>query len=298
MSAATAASSHASRPVARPGTGRRGPTFPRVVAAEWTKLTSLRSPFVAAAATVLVSGVLTYLSANASSVDPGFDPLGSLTAGLVLAQVGPLVLGVLVGTGEFSTGTFRTTFTAVPRRLPVLAAQALVTAAFALLTAVLAVGAAVVGILPAAASRGIEPELTGGGTPQVLAGMTAFLVGMALLGQALGALLRRAVPAAVTAVVLVLVLPVALVLASEVASGPPVPGVSGAATEISPQEAAVNTAVTLLPGGAGQLLTAPGSEGVEGAPDLGPWGGGAVLAGWVLVPLGAAAVRLRLRDVT
>lgn len=269
-------------------------TLPRVVASEWTKLTSLRAPAVIALVTVVVSGLLTYVSANASSVDPGFDPLDSLTTGLPLAQVGPLVLGVLVGTGEFSAGTFRATFVAVPRRLPVLAGQGAVTAAAALVVAVLAVGAAVLGLLPAAGSRGMTLDLTSDGTPQALVGMTAYLVGLALFGLAVGALLRRPVPALVTIVGVALVLPVALMLVTDVGTAPgAVP-----AGEPTSLQSAVNTAVTLLPTGAGTLLTTPQAGGVEGAPDLGPWGGGLVLAAWVLVPLAAAALRLRVRDLT
>ena len=263
-----------------------------VVASEWTKLTSLRSPFWIAVATVVVSGVLTSAAASASSVDPGFDPLDSLTAGLPLAQVGPLVLGVLVGTGEFSTGTFRSTFTAVPRRLPVLAGQALATAAFALVVGVLTVVAAVIGLLPAARSRGIALDLAADGTPQVLVGTAAFLVGLALLGLAVGALLRRAVPALVTAIALVLVLPIALMLAGDASTDPM------AAAGSTPAQDAVNTVTTFLPGGAGSLLaTTPQAGGIEGAPDLGPWGGGLVLAAWILVPLAGAALRLRARDL-
>ncbi|MBB2924453.1 ABC transporter permease subunit [Cellulomonas cellasea] len=276
---------------ARPA--RRGPSLPRVVAAEWTKLTSLRSPAAIGVVTVTVSGVLTWLSANASSTDPGFDPTGSLGTGLPLAQVGLLVLGVLVATGEFSTGTFRTTFTAVPRRLPVLVAQLVVTAAAALVVSVLAVAAAVVGLLPAAGSRGMTLDLAGGGTPQLLVGMTLQLVAMALLGLALGALLRRTVPAVVAAVVLVLVLPVALMLASD-------PGLGGAppvgVEYTEPEVTAVSTVTAVLPGGAVTYLV-PDAGGVPGAPDLGVGGGVAVLAAWVLVPLGVAAVRLRARDL-
>ncbi|WP_454729387.1 hypothetical protein [Cellulosimicrobium protaetiae] len=267
-----------------------GPTLTRVVASEWTKLTSLRSSWWAAALTVAVSAALTYLSAQASSVDPGFDPLGSLTSGLLLAQVAPLVLGVLVGTGEHSTGTFRTTFVAVPRRWPVLAAQTVVTAAFALLTAVLAVGAAVLALVPSARARGIALDLASDGTPRVLGGMALLLVAMALLGLALGALLRRPVPALTVAVLVVLVLPVALVLAADLAGDP-----LTASAGVPSAQAAVNTAVTFLPAGAGSLLTTEGP--VEGAPDLGAWGGGLVLAAWVAVPLALAALRLRTRDV-
>ncbi|MEU9578240.1 hypothetical protein [Streptomyces chilikensis] len=269
----------------------RGATLPRVVAAEWTKLTSLRSTWWAAFASVAVSAALTYLSANASSGDPGYDPLGDLTAGLLLTQLGPLVLGVLAGTGEFSTGGFRTTFVAVPRRWPVLAAQAVVVAGFALPVAVASVVAAVLAVLPAASSRDLPVNLTEGSTPQELAGTVLFLTGLSLFGLAVGALVRRAVPALVTVIGLTLVLPVVLTLAVE-------PTGTTFAESVTPQEAAVNTITTLLPSGAGGLLVTPSDAlTVPGAPDLGAVGGGLVLAAWALVPLVAAVLRLRLKDV-
>ncbi|WP_163541147.1 ABC transporter permease subunit [Occultella kanbiaonis] len=290
----TAAASSSTQVQVRGRTAGRGATFARVLASEWTKLTSLRSAFLLGAVTVVVSWALTYVSANASSVDPGFDPLGSLTSGLVLSPLGLMILGVLIGTGEFTTGTFRSTFTAVPRRLSVLAAQVVVTAAFSLVVALFAVGAAVLGIVPAAGSRGLTVELTGDGTMPVLAGMTLYLVGMALFGLAVGALLRRSARAVVTAVTVTLVLPIVLMLASDLSTDPMAPAASGP----PPAEAVVNTIVTLLPSGAGSLLTTPEVSGIEGAPDLGPAGGGAVLGAWILVPLAGAAVRLRTRDVT
>lgn len=288
---ATTPSSLRTRPTAARTTSH-GPTLARVVASEWTKLTSLRSSWWAAALTVAVSAALTYLSAQASSVDPGFDPMGSLTSGLLLAQVPPLVLGVLVGTGEHSTGAFRTTFVAVPRRWPVLAAQTVATATFALLAAVLAVVAAVLALVPSARSRGIPLDLGADGTPRVLGGMVLLLVGTALLGLALGALLRRPVPAVTVAVLVVLVLPVALVLAADLASDPLA---ASASASVPPAQVAVNTVVTFLPAGAASLLTGEGA--VEGAPDLGAWGGGLVLTAWVAAPLALAALRLRTRDV-
>lgn len=268
----------------------RAVTFGRVVTAEWTKLTSLRSPWWTGAVTVAVGGVITYLSAKASSVDPGFVPGDSLTTGLLLAQLGPLVLGVLVGAGEFRTGAFRSTFTVVPRRWPVLVAQAVVTAGFSLVLAVLTLAACVVGVLPAASSRGMTLDLAADGTPGVLAGSVLFLVGLALLGLAIGALLRRTVPALVSAIVLVLVLPVVLLLAAEPAMG--------AAVEAEGLTVP-GTLTTLLPGTAGQLMTMPPDVGaMDGAPDLGPVGGGLVLAAWVVALLALALVRLRTRDAT
>jgi ABC-2 type transport system permease protein len=282
---------------ARAGSATRsGPTFGRVVAAEWTKLTSLRSPWWIAAVTVALAGVITYLSAQASSVDPGFQPIGSLSTGLVLAQVGPLVLGVLVGAGEFRTGAFRTTFTVVPRRWPVHGAQALVMTAFALVVAALATAASLLGILPPAMSRGIAVDLTADGTPGLMLGMMLSLVGLALLGLALGALLRRTVPALVTALFLVLILPIVLTMASDPLAGGADPASAGLPD--AAQTTVVGTLMALSPGGSAQLMTTSASAGpMDGAPGLGPVGGGLVFAAWILVLLVASAVRLRARDV-
>ncbi|WNB86170.1 hypothetical protein [Cellulomonas sp. ATA003] len=274
-----------------------GPTFPSVVASEWTKLTSLRSPWWTAAVTVVVTGAITYLSAQASSTDPGFQPTGSVSTGLLLGQIGPLVLGVLVGAGEFRTGAFRTTFTLVPRRLPVLAAQTLAVTVFALVMAVLATATSVLALVPAAASRDLPLELTAGDTPGVLLGMVLFGVGLALLGFSLGALLRRTVPAMLTTLVVVLILPVVLSLASDPLLGGADPS-SLAATDEVVGTTAVGWLLAATPGGAAQLMTVPASAGsVPGTPDLGPVGGGLVLAAWVVTTLVAAAVRLRSRDV-
>ncbi|MBO1751078.1 hypothetical protein J4G33_04600 [Actinotalea sp. BY-33] len=277
---------------------RSGPTFVRLLAAEWTKLTSLRSPWWVAGVTVAVAAAITYLSAQASSGDPGFQPFDSLSSGLVLAQVGPLVLGVLAGAGEYRTGAFRTTFTLVPRRWPVLAAQTLVVAAFALGLGVLATVACVLGVLPAAASRDIPLDLTAGETPAVLLAMTLFVVGLALLGFALGVILRRTVPAMVTALVVVLLLPVMLTLAGEMASEPADPA-SFSSTGEGPGPITVpGMLLTFSPGGAAQEMTVPASyQPVAGSPDMSPLGGGLVLGGWVLVLLAATGVRLRTRDV-
>ena len=53
-----------------------------------------------------------------------FHPLEVNLVGVQLAQLAIGVLGVLVITGEYSTGMIRASFTAVPKRLPVLWAKA------------------------------------------------------------------------------------------------------------------------------------------------------------------------------
>ncbi|MEW1957682.1 ABC transporter permease subunit [Kineococcus sp. NPDC059986] len=271
-----------------------GPSFPRVVHAEWTKLLGLRSTHVVVVATVGLVGFLTHLSSSASAGDPGFVPTRGLADVLPLAFLGVLVLGVVVGAGEHSTGTFRSTFAAVPQRIPVLLAQAVVTAAVALWTGVLSVAAAVLGILPAAASREMTPDLATAGVPGLLLGSGGFLVGAGLLGLAFGALLRRPVPALVAAVVLFLVAPVVLSIAADTGDDPVAvhdPEDPPAATAV------VNTVESFTPVGAGAVLTNPGGGGLDGAPDLGAAGSALVLGCWVAVPLTVAAVRLRRRDL-
>jgi hypothetical protein len=66
-------------------------------------------------------------SSTRSSRD--FHPLEVNFAGVQLAQLAIGVLGVLVITAEYSTGMIRASFTAVPKRLPVLWGKAVVYAA-------------------------------------------------------------------------------------------------------------------------------------------------------------------------
>src|ERR1035437_11191231 len=64
------------------------------------------------------------------------DPVSQiLGAGLEFGQLTICVLGVLVISGEYSTGVIRASLLAVPRRIPVLAAKAVVFAALLLVLA-------------------------------------------------------------------------------------------------------------------------------------------------------------------
>ena len=104
--------SRAVRPPAR-GDARR------VLAAEWTKLTSVPSNGWLALGTVAVAAATAYGLGLFVRPDDGRSGSWVVVSGFVLAQVGFLVLGVLVGVvGAHAPGTARTTFAAVPRRLP------------------------------------------------------------------------------------------------------------------------------------------------------------------------------------
>ena len=115
----------------------------RVAVSEWTKLRSLRSTLWSLFAAVLLTILLPVLFAAITSSHWGSmsphdradrHPLDIALAGVNVSQLAIAVLGVLVITGEYSTGMIRASFTAVPKRLPVLWAK---TGVFALVTLLL-----------------------------------------------------------------------------------------------------------------------------------------------------------------
>jgi ABC-2 type transport system permease protein len=107
----------------------------RVIHSEWTKLRSVRSTrwalFTGVLATIgiaaLACAIASYHYPRMSPQDRAdFHPLEVNLAGVQLAQLAIGVLGVLVITAEYSTGMIRSSFTAVPKRLSVLWAKAIV----------------------------------------------------------------------------------------------------------------------------------------------------------------------------
>ena len=252
----------------------------RVLRSEWTKLASVPSNVWLALGTVVVAAATAY--GLGIFVRPGDGRSGSwvLTSGFVLAQVGFLVLGAMVGASEHTTGTARTTFTTVPRRLPVLAAQVQVTAVAAFTTAVAALGASHLATTPARAGGAPAPDLSVPGASRAVLGFVLASVAVALLGVALGALLRRPADAIVTGVMLVLV-------GDHLLAANPGP--------------VTDTIRALLPSSGSRLVQDDAAlavlDGATRGPQLGVWGGGAVVVAWVLALLAAAAYRLRRHDV-
>ena len=108
--------------------------------AEWTKIRSVRSTLwtllLFVVVTLGLTALFTWLTVHALKqgrtrragtapivADPTSFILGT---GLGLGQLAICVLGVLVMTSEYSTGTIRASLLAVPKRLPMLAAKAAV----------------------------------------------------------------------------------------------------------------------------------------------------------------------------
>jgi ABC-2 type transport system permease protein len=108
--------------------------FHRILVSEWTKLRSVRSTKWSLAVGILLTIAFPVIAAFATrshwgSMSPsdraGRHPLDIALVGVDVAQLAIAVLGVLLISAEYSTGSIRSTFTAVPRRLPVLWAKVL-----------------------------------------------------------------------------------------------------------------------------------------------------------------------------
>jgi ABC-2 type transport system permease protein len=263
-------------------------TFPRIVRSEWVKFATLRSTVWTLATTLLVIvGISTLFSAilasgipdgNAGNVD-GTGGASIFSVATNLAQLAVVVLGVLIISGEYSTGMVRSTLVAVPRRLPALCAKGVVLAASILVVSTVAVGISLGAMQLFLGAKGLTPDLGDAGTVRVLVGVPLYLTAIALLAFAIGALLRHSAGALATVLGLLLVIenlflipwkPLELV-------GPFLPGTAGS--------------MIVMPQAQLDLI----SQGSAGAV-LGPWQGYGVLLAWVVVLLATAALLLRHRD--
>jgi ABC-type transport system involved in multi-copper enzyme maturation permease subunit len=249
-----------------------------VIRGEWIKLRSVRSTIVtlvgAAAATLLLAVVFPVSAGQAGVGPPGSDltdPVALSLASINITQLIVGIVGVLVIAGEYSTGLIRTTFAAVGSRLRVLGAKAVVVGSC---VAALMVGvttlAVVVGQSVYAGDQATVP-FDDPGLWRAVIGATVYLAGVALLGVALGALLRSTSGAIGILVGALFVGPTLLGLLPE--------GVSDSVLKFLPSEA-----------GESMMAISPADG------QLGVGAAFVVFALWVVALLAAAAIDLRRRD--
>jgi ABC-2 type transport system permease protein len=225
------------------------------VRAEWTKLGTLRSTrwalFVALIGTVLVS----FLSAHGVErhQPPGFyareafDPTNTSLAGFALASLVIGVLSVLSMTGEYGSGTIRSSLAATPRRTVFFGAKAIVSGTvalglgFALSFLSFFVGQAVLSGGAPTASLG-DP-----GVLRALLESGAFLALLALFGVGIGAIIRHSAGAIATFVGCTLLLPLVL---HDVAGNPdrfmPVMLLGNSVAAVQPVVGALTSTTALL----------------------------------------------------
>lgn len=102
---------------------------------ELAKILTLRSTAVTLGLSLVACLVVTGLVAHAQlhqQYGPGFDPTSTALSGMIPAALTGGVFGALMITGEYASGTIRTTLAAVPRRRLLLAVKVAVTAALLL----------------------------------------------------------------------------------------------------------------------------------------------------------------------
>ncbi len=193
-------------PVPRVPPGRY--RFRQVARMEWVKLRTLRSvrwTLLFALAGMIGIGI----AAGYNTRNSRGDVTSNILVGGALGSVLFAVLGVLVMTSEYSSGTISATLTAIPRRPLVLAAKAAVFGVAALAAgevvtfAGFMAGAAFVhGAVP-------RPALSQPTVLRAVALSGAYLCLIGLIGLALGAILRHGAAAIAALVGLVFVAPLA-----------------------------------------------------------------------------------------
>jgi hypothetical protein len=175
--------------------------FHRVLLSEWTKLRSVRSTkwslaagFLLTIAFPLVFAFVTH--SHWGSMSPsdraGRHPLDIALAGVNVAQLAIAVLGVLLISAEYSTGSIRSTLTAVPTRLPVLGAKLL---DYAVLSFVLILPAVLVSFFASQAIVGdIQPlhmSFTEPGVARAVVGGALYVMLVGIFALAVGAIVRN-----------------------------------------------------------------------------------------------------------
>jgi ABC-type transport system involved in multi-copper enzyme maturation permease subunit len=246
------------------------------VAAEWVKFRTLRSTLAvlgAAMVGMVLIGIIVafntrHLSAN---LQPDDIVPSSTLQGYYLAQLLIGALGVLFVSGEYGTGMIRSTLAAVPTRVPVLLAKAVVVL---VVSAVTMTAVSVLAFLAAQALLGhyrTGYSLGDPGALRVVIGTGIYLTLVGLLGSAIGWIVRSTPGALVTYLAVILVLP--LLLGN-------VLGTAG------------RHVAEFLPTTAGAAFSTSLPEGLS----LHPWPGLGLMAAWVVATFVVAVVVLRRRD--
>jgi len=175
--------------------------FYRVLLSEWTKLRSVRSTkwslaagFLLTIAFPIIFAFVTRSHWNSMSPDERASrhPLDIALAGVNVAQLAIAVLGVLLISAEYSTGSIRSTFTAVPKRLPVLWAKLI---DYAVLSFMLMVPAVLVSFFASQAIvdsiHHLRISFTQAGVARSVIGGALYVTLVGIFALAIGAIVRN-----------------------------------------------------------------------------------------------------------
>lgn len=256
--------------------------FARVIRSEWIKLRSLRSTFWTYAIVVVLGLGFTALvafsipdtiAARIPAAQHSAFVVNTASFGVSFGQLAVAVLGVLAISGEYSTGMIRSSFAAVPKRLPVLAAKAIV----------LFLASFVVGIVTSAASWAIAAPVLSGkgfsadfGSPDTLwaiLGAGTYLGLVAVFALGLGTILRAGAGGIAAALGVLFLLPIIVNLVHSL------------------------TNIEWI-GKASNYLISAGGSGMAGSDNGGfePWANVLIVLAWTVVSVVIGAIILKRRD--
>ena len=256
-------------------------TQARVLVSEFTKFRTVRSTvWTLLVAVVLMIGLSALFAAVTASQyhtfgpadRASFNPVSTSLGGMMFAVVAFGVLGVLMISGEYSTGMIRSSLTAVPRRLPVLWGKLAVFAGVIFSVSLVAsfisffLGQALLN------SHQLGVSITAPGALRSVIGAALYVTVAGMIGVALGALFRNTAAGIATFAGVFFVIP-------------PLTGLLPASIS--------DHLAQYLPSSAGAAVWG-GARGVTNA--LSPWTGFALLCGYAVVLIAAAALRLRRVD--
>jgi ABC-type transport system involved in multi-copper enzyme maturation permease subunit len=270
-------------PTTAPPAGQPGlrVTQLRVVLSEWIKFRTLRSTmWTLLAAVVLTIGIGALFSAVTANQfhtfspadQASFDPISTSLNGILFSQLAIGVLGVLLISGEYSTGMIRSSLTAVPRRLPVLWAKLGVLAGVSFVLMLVTSFASFFLGQALLSSHHLGVSISSPNALRDVIGAALYVTVAGLIGMSLGALMRNTAAGISTMVAVFFVLP-------------PVAGLLPSSWS--------SHFVQYLPSNAGEALYG-GTNGLTHP--LAAWTGFGVLCAYAAVLIGFAAWRLRRAD--
>jgi len=173
--------------------------FHRIVRSEWIKLRTLRSTVWSYLIVIVMAVGLSALMASTPHIGASQLEAASQarllaqtsTVGLAFGQLVVAVLGVLVISGEYSTGMIRSTLTAVPKRLPALWAKAVVLFVATFVIGVVSTVLAFFASLAIFAPDGVSANLFDPSVYLVLLGSAFYLAVLSVFSLGIGAILRN-----------------------------------------------------------------------------------------------------------
>jgi ABC-2 type transport system permease protein len=251
--------------------------------AEWTKLRTTAGTFWLLAAAICLTiglGAIADTGVRCDSVACNQDPAKISLSGVYLGQILVAISAVTIISAEYGTGMIRTTLTAMPNRVAVLAAKAIVVAGWALVAGIVgALGSTLLGqfMLP---GKGFTPAngymslaLSDAGMLRAAFGSVLYLVLIALLSLGIATAVRDSAAGIGVVLGLLFAFPIALVMVNN-------PHWHRHLEQIAPMNAGMEIQATID---------------LHGLP-LSPWAGLGVLGLWAAGALILGALVLQLRD--